>query len=422
MHRTYAKSFLFVFLLLTHCALAQSPKSNRENAPYSRFGIGELRNGSNTFMKGMAGISSAYTSAFNVNTDNPASYASLQLTTYEAGAEGNTRTLMAGADKYKTGAATVSYMHVGFPIGKYAGMALGLKPVSRVYYALADTTQVDSIGLAVKQYEGDGSISQGFIGFAGKYKQFSLGFNFSYLFGNIGAISSLEPLTDTQKVMSSRFFTNTKVGGIYWNLGAMYQQDLTKKIFMRVGATVTLSQTLNATRDRYWISYWNQADTALSNVGAKGKIQLPMNYSAGVLLVANQKWTVGLNYNGANWSNYSNYGAKDSLAASTYKMSVGMEYTPDASGATKNYLSKVTYRIGGYYGTDPVMLRGIQLNYYAATAGITLPFRKNVSRVHMSVEVGSRGTKNSGLVKETFVRFGLGLSLNDKWFVKRVVY
>jgi len=415
MHRTYAKHLIFIFLLTTHCAIAQ--KSNRENAPYSRFGIGELRNGNNTYLKGMGSISSAYTSAFNVNTDNPASYASLQLTTYEAGAEGNTRTIRAASDKYQTGSATLSYMHVGIPIGKHAGMAFGLKPVSRLYYYLTDTTVVDSFGSAIKKYQGDGALSQGFIGFAGKYKGVSLGFNFGYIFGNSIIISSIEPSTETQKVLSSRFYTETKMGGIYWNAGAMYETDLTKKLFMRVGATLTISQALHATRDRYWISYLYQADTAVRNVGQKGTIQLPMNYSVGALITGSSKWTVGLNYLGSNWSNYTNYGLTDSIAASTYKLSLGLEYTPDA--AAKGYIQKVTYRIGGYYGTDPVLLRSVQLDYYAVTAGMTLPFRKNISRIHTSIEVGSRGTRTYGLIRENFVRFGIGLSLNDKWFIKR---
>ncbi|HRO43709.1 MAG TPA: hypothetical protein PL009_12805, partial [Flavipsychrobacter sp.] len=91
----YAKHFLLpVGLLITgYSSFAQS--SNRENAPYSRYGIGEVRNGNNTMLKGMGNISAAYANGYNVNTDNPASYASLRLVTYEAGAEGGTRTIIA---------------------------------------------------------------------------------------------------------------------------------------------------------------------------------------------------------------------------------------------------------------------------------------------------------------------------------------
>ena len=84
MCHSYNKHFLLTLILLTTGFLSFAQSSNRENAPYSRYGIGEQRNGLNTVLKGMGSISSAYANPFNVNTDNPASYASLKLTTYEA--------------------------------------------------------------------------------------------------------------------------------------------------------------------------------------------------------------------------------------------------------------------------------------------------------------------------------------------------
>ena len=74
-------------------------KSNRENAPYSRFGIGEFRNGINPLLKGMGSITSAYNSPYSVNADNPASYASLLLTTYEGSVYGGNRTIISGNEK-----------------------------------------------------------------------------------------------------------------------------------------------------------------------------------------------------------------------------------------------------------------------------------------------------------------------------------
>lgn len=417
MHHIYAKSFLSVsFLLFILQTSAQ--KSNKENAPYSRFGIGEMRNGANVFLRGMGTTSSSYASSYNVNTDNPASYASLLLTTYEAAAEGSGRTILVGTDKYKTGTATLSYMTVGVPIGKHAGMALGLKPVSRTYYLLNDTTMIDSFGKAVNSYEGDGSLSQGFIGFAGKYKGISLGFNFGYTFGTTESINSLEPLDQSNKVVSSRFYTKTRTGGIYWSLGAMYEHNLNKNLVLRGGGTLSLSQQLNAHRDQYWISYAYETDTAYKRENVSGKIVMPLKYSAGVQLLGYNKWSVALDFSSAVWSQYRSFGNTDSLASGTYRIAIGGDYTPDPT-AVKNYLQKMTYRLGFYYGTDPVMLRATQLNYYAVTAGFTFPLKKNISRIHTSIEIGSRGTKANGLLRENFVRFGIGLSLNDKWFIKR---
>ena len=51
--------------------------------------------------------------------------------------------------------------------------------------------------------------------------------------------------------------------------------------------------------------------------------------------------------------------------------------------------------------------------------GLGLPLRKTKSEINLSVEVGERGTTNNNLIKEQFLRFQIGLSLSDIWFVKR---
>jgi len=37
--------------------------------------------------------------------------------------------------------------------------------------------------------------------------------------------------------------------------------------------------------------------------------------------------------------------------------------------------------------------------------------------LNASVDAGSRGTLSNSLVKENYVRFQIGVSLNDKWFI-----
>jgi hypothetical protein len=56
---------------------------------------------------------------------------------------------------------------------------------------------------------------------------------------------------------------------------------------------------------------------------------------------------------------------------------------------------------------------------YGFTAGASLPIRRSTSHVHLGIDVGSLGTKTNNLIKETYVRFSVGFSFNDRWFVKR---
>lgn len=413
---------------------ASAQNSNKENAPYSRYGIGELRSGTNISLRGMGSTTTAYENPYSVNTENPASYSFLKLTTYEAGGEASTRTVTAGGASYGTGSATLSYLNIGIPLGRHGGMAFGLKPQTKVYYKLQDTTNfntgggpnnqpIPGMGNNLNIYSGDGGLNYAFIGGAAKYGGFSLGFNFGYMFGTIRNSSVLQQ-TDTFNTYSSEFTRYSKIGGIYYKLGAMYETPLKKNMKLRLGATAALSQNINNWRDDYWVQFRFMSDgtqvqdTSYHANQVKGKVTLPLTYSIGAQLVGEDKWCVGLDFSAAQWSQYRNFGAADSVADQTYRISIGGEYTPNPA-SLYNYLQRVTYRLGGYYGTDYVSLRGTTMNYYAITLGASLPFRRSSDRIHTAIEIGKRGTENNGLIKENFFKFSLGISLNDKWFIKR---
>lgn len=422
MCHNYNKHLVVTLCLLTAGLNSLAQNSNKENSPYSRYGIGEQRNGLNTVLKGMASISSAYANEYNVNTDNPASYATLKLTTYEAGAEGSMRTISANNKSYGTGTATLSYLTVGVPLGKYAGMALGLRPMTRTFYRMNDTTELTGIGPAVRSYSGDGSTNYAFIGAAGTYGGFSIGVNVGYLFGTIKNTSLVYKIYDTVNTYNADFSKFTKIGGIYYKLGVMYNAKLSDKMNLRIGGTSTLGQNLNAWRDDYAISWRNTgtgtiSDTVVNNQQVKGTIELPLSYTFGAQLAGGEKWMVGIDYSGGQWSDFRSYGIADSLGNSS-RIAVGAEFTPNAA-SIYNYLQRITYRLGFYYGTDYVKLRGTDLNYYAVTAGASLPFKRSPDRLHLGVELGKRGTEVNGLIRENFFRFSLGISLNDRWFVKR---
>jgi hypothetical protein len=432
MCRNYTKhTFVFLSVVLAASSAFAQNIRNGENVPYSRYGIGELKYGTNTALKGMGSISAAYASPTIANTDNPASYASLKLTTYEAGGEGSSRTLSTNGQTYQTGMGSLSYLNIGIPVGKHFGVALGLKPMSRVYYSLSDTSVTPGFGNGIYKYDGGGSINYGYLGAAYKIKNFNIGVNAGYMFGSIDNVRSLVSYNDSQKVQNTIFVNSNQIGGIYWKAGAQYEAKLSKKLGLRLGGTVTLSQKLRSKVDDLWMTQSNSStglnasgesvyvtDTAFGNFGQRSKITLPAIYNFGVNLVGTDKWMAGVDFTATQWSQYRDYkNNTDSVADQSIKIGVGGEYTPNATSIHK-YLQRVTYRLGFYYGTDYVRLRNTDMNFYAVTAGASLPFKRSTNRIHAAIEVGKRGTEVNGLIRENFVKFSLGISLNDKWFIK----
>lgn len=425
--------------LFAQTSSVSNPNNGRENNPYSKYGIGELWNGNNTQLKGMGNITSAYADPFQMNTDNPASYASLLLTTFEGGAIASSRTVKNTTEKYSTGTASLSHLSIGIPISRrkgllmqnVGGIALGLRPYSRAFYSLVDTIS-SPMGRTIRSYAGDGGLSHAFIGGAYKYKHFSVGANFGYIFGTYRNFTTVVP-RDTLAInnaYTAEFARYTRMGGVHWKVGALYERAvIDSEYHLRIGATYTMGQNIRQTMSFYQVSIYNFGDslvndTSLAQDETRGKLKLPTSFSAGVMLARSNKWSLGVDYTSTTWSEFKsspdtnmNFG----IANSTYKMSLGGEYTPNPD-ELKNYFARVTYRMGVYYGTDYVLLKNTTLPCYGITFGGSFPFKRSVrstSRVHTSFDIGRMGTTANGLIQQTYVRFGVGLTFNDKWFIQR---
>jgi long-subunit fatty acid transport protein len=428
MCHNYNKHF-FIFILFVSLGLnvysqtstVSNPSSTRENDPYSRYGIGEITNSTQAGIKAMGSVSSAYSNPYSINSDNPASYADIKFTTYEAAGVGSIRSLNAVGQNYLTGSATISYFMIGIPMGKHFGMSLGFRPQSKVYYRINDT--ISSLGnTLIYNYSGDGGLNYAYIGLGGKTHGFSAGFNFGYMFGTTRNSTVLQ-IDTTESHYNTEYSRYQKVGSVYWKGGLLYEAKVKKDINLRLGATFALSQNLNATKENYYISYHYASDTTYqdtlsSKSTTSGTITLPFSLGLGAHLARTDKWDIGVDYTTTNWSQYKNFGEKDSLNTSSYKIAFGGEYTPNAT-ARNSYLQRVTYRLGVYYGLDYVRLRNTDINYFAVTAGAGFPFKRTNDHIQTAFEYGVRGTNNNGLVKENYFKFTLGITFNDKWFVKR---
>jgi hypothetical protein len=443
MYRYHAKYLLVLISIIagtkaySQTSTVSNPLSGREVAPYSVFGIGEDWNGNNTVLRGMANTTAAYQNPVEVNADNPASYSVLSLTTYEAGATASFRNLSTATSSYGTGTATLSYLNIGLPVGKHAGLVLGFRPVSRVYYTVNDTTtSIDpsKIGKVAYSYTGNGNVDYAYVGGAYRIGGFSIGANVGYMFGTIRKTSGVVNL-DTQLAYNSVFADYTSIGGFYWKGGAIYEGKINKNLGFRVGGTLSLSQNVHTTLDEYWIGYHafsdtTVQDTANTNSEIRGFIKMPMMYSFGVHIMKTDKFDIGIDYSAANWSQYRSNGLIDSASSgklvNSYKIGLGGEITPDINN-TRNYWARATYRIGLYYGKNFVDVYNTSLPVYGVTVGASLPFKRSFSHIHAAFDIGRMGNRNTVplatgtgyLIQETYVRFTLGVSFADKWFQRK---
>ncbi len=420
-----------------------APSNGQENDPYSKYGLGSLIDGNNAVLKGMGGITSGYANPYRANISNPASYSALERTVFEVGATASKRSVTGivngNKESYQTGTVTINYMHLGIPIGKKGGLSFGLQPYSHVYYALADTIKGGTNPLlpddVLRSYTGDGGINDAFMGGSYRYKNLSLGFNVGYLFGTIRNSNRLNPETSVDprnggysnnRAYYSDFSSYTRVGGLHWKGGLQYEAKLDSTHKLRFGATLATSQKLNQQFSEYQISSFPFEDTLVRDTlfqitDAKGKLTLPMSYSIGVVLTGSNRWSIGIDYSVTQWSDFQsdlNAQMNTGIAKSAYRFSIGGEYSPDPT-SLKKYFSRATYRLGGYYGASHLELNNTSIPYYGITAGLSLPFRRSLSQIHFALDAGVLGTTENSLTRHNYLRFTIGLSLNDLWFIKR---
>ena len=77
------------------------------------------------------------------------------------------------------------------------------------------------------------------------------------------------------------------------------------------------------------------------------------------------------------------------------------------------------YRVGTTYINTPLMFGNNQLKEKNISFGFGFPIRKSQTKYDLAFILGERGTLENNLIKERFIRFGLTITYDGIWFVKR---
>jgi hypothetical protein len=407
------------------------------NSPYSRYGIGDLYTSRNVVNKGMGGISAAFADPQAVNFQNAASYAQLQTVTLDFGMEGEGRTIRNAdkSDSYRSGNLIYNYLALGVPLKKNKkgfstwGMALGLRPISRMNYKIQDYDRLPGIDSVGTLYEGSGGANRAFLGTGFRFGGFSAGFNAGFTFGQFTVSSRRSFVNDTVYYFQSNYLTNTSYNSFSMDGGLSYQTFVGRRYQARIGASGFLGGSVNAYRDVVKHTYVLNASGGTDTVdiverqtNQPGTMELPWGYTAGIVFQNPDKWLIGIDYETANWSSYSSYGQKDQLGNLAI-IRVGGQIIPNITEA-RNFFRRVSYRAGFYFGNDYVKTADGQLPIWGVTLGMGFPIRRwnlysnQFTNVNTSFEFARRGNDKSPISEQLF-RINVGLSLSDIWFIKR---
>lgn len=102
------------------------------------------------------------------------------------------------------------------------------------------------------------------------------------------------------------------------------------------------------------------------------------------------------------------------------RFSGGFEVLPAGRDQLAPFLSRTAYRLGGYMDrsyVDPIA--DANLVTYAITGGVSLPALFSGTRLDINMEVGTRGTTETGLVRDVFYRLSASVNIGERWFEQR---
>lgn len=419
--------FIPLFLILFF-VLPAARSQIRIASPYSRYGVGELRQNMNSwnFMLGEAGI--GLRSHYHVNYSNPASYTAFDSLSFvfEGSVLIDYVKLSSSLQSASRSYGSLGSLLFGFPITRWWRTCIGLVPYSDVGYNVLSPENVTGIGSVARLYTGEGGINRFFWGNGFRIlHDLSVGVNASYLFGTMNR-QSIALFTDSLSYMNFKQDYNITIGDFYFDWGIQYHKKLKKDLDLTAGVVFSTKTNVSAKTDLVAKTFLlgssgieSTRDTILVAEGYSGKIVIPMMIGAGVSVGKNDHWLVGTDFKYQKWKDFRAFNLSDSLVNS-FQASVGAEFLPDIQNYS-NYIKRIRYRVGFFYNSGYLKLRGKHLNEYAITLGFGFPVRGKTS-INLGMQIGSHGTTESSLIKESYFKFTIGFSIYERWFVKRKYY
>lgn len=166
----------------------------------------------------------------------------------------------------------------------------------------------------------------------------------------------------------------------------------------------------------------NTRDTIVNDAAQPARVSLPMMGGFGFAVKKDYKWMFQADYTMQLWKDF-RYMGNDIHLQNSQRITAGFQFQPSLAGRG-NFMGAVQYRLGfRYYETylelNSVRLTEMTLNF---GMGFPLPYRNRfgepISRVSLNIEAGQRGSTDSGLLKESFIRATIGITINDRWFMR----
>lgn len=410
------KSFLLTvsFAAISIFGIAQ----NNTNSPYTRYGFGEIPGTYSGEQKAMGGVALGLRSKTGINTMNPASYSSVDSTTFmfDLGVSTLLSRFSSPEGSRTSFNGNLDYLNMQFPLMKNVGFSAGMLPFSFSGYNFYNTgilplSEYPDTITTTRTYAGSGGISQVYAGLSIEFfNHISLGANAYYMFGS--AVNSRELRFSDSNLYGSAQSDSITVNSFRFRYGAQFYNTFAKKHHVTLGLIYEPKVSLSA-------NYSEATGSVLTDLtpyeNVHSSFEMPEMMGAGLSYTFDNRLTLATDYSLTKWGDAVYMGVRDTLNNQS-KISFGAEYQPNARG--RYYYEKIYYRAGLNLSDPYYKIGGIQQpKNFGITFGFGLPLKNSSTVVNAAFEYGKTG--NAGNLREDYFKFTLNAAFNELWFFKR---
>ena len=427
---------ILLFLLLAPCCLLLvQAQSTGTVSSYSRYGLGLLHDQSQGFNKSMGGVGLGVRVGNRINTLNPASYSAIDSLSllFDIGMSGSFGKMNQGSKQVGINSASFDYVHVGMHVAKRLGLAVGYMPYTTIGYDFSSPERTVATDVNTTQaittsttYTGNGGLNQAYIGLGWKaFRNFSIGANVSFLWGTYN--HSLLPVFWEGGVGSDSYSNtvknyNASIKTYKIDLGAQYPIRLTPQDWLNIGVTAGIGHKI--AQDATLMLYTTKGDT--TTYTASSPFDLPYSYGFGASWQHKNTLLVAADVHQERWADcrmpvetVGGYEAMKGYYKNRTKFAAGAQWTPNPFG---KYWERVQYRAGINYSTPYLKVNGMngpsELSLRIGAGVPILNKINNRSIVNVGLQWLHRSASATGMIKENYFVINLGMTFNERWFMK----
>lgn len=416
-------------MLITLMVTAQ----NGSNSPYTRYGFGQLSDQSFGNSKAMGGLAYGLRNKYQINAANPASYSAVDSLTllFDAGMSLQNTNFAENGIKTNAKNSTVDYIAMQFRLHKGLGISAGFIPYSIVGYDMSRTSVIpnseNQYGNTIsksEKFSGEGGIQQIFIGLGYEvFKNLSIGANFSYIYGDIKHTVSTS--FSNANANTSLWSESISVNGCKFDLGLQYAQNIGEKHNVTLGAVYSLGHNISGDAYKFYETYNSSSIIQSQKIDTiNNACNIPESFGIGVTYTYDKRLTIGMDYTYQKWENVKfpttqngQYVSSEGQFSNRTKIAVGAEYLPDPYN--RNFFKRIRYRMGGYYSTPYAKIDGKDgAREYGLSLGFGLPIFQSRSILNISGQYVKVSPKTTGMLEENSLRINIGMTFNERWFMK----